>query len=329
MPLKFDVWDGYNWVYYGGVDLGDDGFVLRETLATSANTGCRIPYASLTVFSGIVTNTHPVTGFALAPGDVITGVRASGFDLTVKGVTVRDCWVDGHTMAYVAGSADYNRLIDQRHSPGGEVDSDMNIFEFVTVDPVTSNYKNVAFQGSCFRAYRCKIRNVTDAFSPHSTGSQVHRPVDIWGCYADDFYIDDEPSANQTDLITHNDFVQAAGKLRRLTVIGCAVGDGSGSAKYTRGRPRTSNILVQNNAGTYTGEGVTVEDNYFRGAQTTGSTINMPVDVGVPLSIQRNVVHSTGNTPRVLIKDTWRVAGTTTISGNVDENGNPTTINNA
>lgn len=330
-PIRERVWDNYDWVYFGGEDLfGVDDFVLRETVPDEDNTGCRIPYASLTHFNSTITNIHPTTGSALQSGDVITGIRCPKMAITIPGVTVRDCWIDGVGLNYTGTpGTDYHRLVDARASTGGGTDSDMVIYEFVTVNPATSSYLNVGFQGSNFRAYRCYIRNVTDCFSPHSTGGQTYRAVEIWGNFAEDFYIDTEPVSNQSDLITHNDFIQAAGKLRRLSVVGNAVGDGSGSTIGTWGRPRTSNILVQNNSGDYTNDGVIVEDNWFRGAQTTGSTINMPLNMGVPLSIQRNVVHSTGHTPRVLIEASWRTAGTTTIANNVDENGNPTTINNA
>lgn len=307
-----------------------DDFILEVTTATAENTGCRIPYDSLVHAPSTITNIHPITGLTLQPGDVIQGVRARSFAITVPGVTVRDFWVDGVGLNYSGTpGTDYHRLIDARACPGGATDADLVTYEFGTIDPVTSSYLNVGVQGSNFHAYRLRIRNVTDAFSPHSTGSQSARAVDIWGCYADDFYIDDEPVSNQADLITHNDFIQAAGKLRRLSILGNTVGDGSGSAKHTRGRPRTSNVLLQTNAGSYTGEGVLIRTNRFRGAQSSGSTVNCPVNLGVSFTLMNNIVDSTGNTPRVLIDATMRIAGSSSISGNVDENGNPTTINNA
>lgn|GEM_PF-1444061 len=308
--------------------LTPDPFVLGQTEPTAANTGCRIPRADLLHRPGTVTSTHPVTGAPLQRGDVISGVRVSRLAITVPGVVVRDVWVDGGGLSYGPNpGTDYHRLVDARACPGGASDDDLVRYEHVTVDPATRSYLNVAFQGSNFRAYRCLVVGVTDAFSPHSTGSQVPRAVDILGCYAADFYIDADP--NQSDGIVHGDFVQSGGKLRRLRIEGNAVAGGGATSLGSTARPRTSNVLLQTNAGAYSGEGVSIVRNWLRGHPAAGSTVNVPVNIAAAFELVDNVIASTGKTPRLLINAAVRAAAATAIANNVLDTGAAATVNNS
>lgn len=304
-----------------------DPFVLGETKPTAENTGCRIPKADLVHVTSVVTGTHPITGKALQRGDVISGVRVPRFAITVPGVIVRDCWVDGVGLPYTNPGTDYHRLVDCRASTGGSSDADLVVYEHVTVAPVTHSYLNVGFQGANFRAYRCYIRYVTDAFSTHSTGGQVARAADILGCYIENLYTDRDP--NQGDQITHNDALQSAGKLRRLRFEGNAVEGAGNTTIGLPSRPRTSNILIQSNAGAHTGEGIIIRRNWLKGHQASGSTINIPETLSCPLVIEGNVLAANGKQPRVLIAAATRSASTTAITSNVLDTGAVATVNNA
>lgn len=303
-----------------------DAFVLGETEPTSENTGCRIPLADLVHYPGTVTGTHPVTGQPLKRGDVISGVRARQFAITVPGVTVRDVWVDGVGLDYTSGTS-YHALIDARECPGGATDDDLVVYEHFTIDPATRSWRNVGVQGSNFRVYRGLIVGVTDAFSTHATGGQVPRAADILGNYAADFYIDDD--LRQGDRITHNDFVQSAGKLRRLRVEGNATGGGGDTAIGKHARPRTSNILIQSNAGQHTDEGIVIRRNWLRGHPSQGSTINIPTTLSCPLVVEGNVLAADGKHPRVLVASANRTSTASTIAANVLDTGAVAPINNA
>lgn len=317
-PLATVTFDGYRW--QPGSEAPLDLFELGVTQPTAENTGPRFPDDELYFHNGNITTLHPVTGALLAPGDVIEKVYVTGYVRpVVAGLTFNDVVATDEDEAWVG--IDYRPIFDQRAAMTG-----YNTYNFCEARAATSDYRNVGWQGGNFVANRCKVTNVTDSFSPHGS-STVNKTVEINGCFADDFYTDTDP--NQGDNITHNDGCQAQGRLSKLWVIGNSIG----SLGNLAGRPRTSNVLLQSNAGGYVaGEGVKVNYNWFHGHATAGSTVNVPITGlnSIPFEFIGNRVSNTGHTPLILLQAGLRTATTSTISGNVVlETGAPVTINNA
>jgi len=290
-----------------------DDFVLGSTRPDGTNTGPRVPEISLSNYAGDLTN--------VADGDVIdrlliTGkVRPSGSPTA----TLRDCLIIGDTDPTPTASGYYN-IGDATGTSGGLV-----TYEFCEIRAENPSYRNNGWKGGNIKLVRCKGTNLTDFLSPHgSSGSGIRKTFQAWGCYAQDFYTDTEPAANQSDLITHNDFCQAQGLLSLLEIIGCANGE--------VGRPRTSWLLLQTNQGTY--GTVRINSNWMYGATGSGSTVNIPTATSAAsfehFEFTGNRVSNTGQSPRVLMASTVRTTFASTISGNTFlETGAALTINNA
>lgn len=293
----------------------EDIFVLEETVPNRRLTGPRKPDSELYFHPGNLTTTHPVTGETLVPGMLIEDIMVKGYVRPVVGGL--------HFKNVVAlcddvppVGIDYRPLFDLR-----AVSSGVNTYEFCEARATDLSYRNVGFQGGNAILIRCKGSGLTDFLSPHGSGSAI-KTFEAYGCYADDFYTDADPN-QQSDNITHNDFCQAQGRLSKLVIVGCANGP--------NGRPRTSCILLQTNQGAYSGE-VTLRSNTFYPAETTGSCVNIPITgiTGLPFTLSKFKVSSTGNQPRMLIESSLRSASTSNISENtILETGATLPINNA
>lgn len=291
--------------------LFEDNFILGTTQPTASNTGPRIAEINLSNYAGDFTNVQS--------GDVISGLAITG-QVNPSGsptATFRDCLIKGDTDPTPTASGYYD-IGRQVGTTGGLV-----TYEFCEIRAENPSYRNNGWKGGNVRLVRCKGSSLTDFLSPHgSSGSNIWKTFQAHGCYADNFYTDTEPAANQSDLITHNDFCQAQGRLTLLEIIGCANG--------ATGRPRTSWLLLQTNQGTY--GTVRINSNWMYGATASGSSVNIPIAAGSfeNFEFQGNRVSNTGQSPRVLMASTVRTTFASTISGNTFlETGAALTINNA
>lgn len=324
-PVEEVMWDpnyfGANIGAWVGGFLGDpaepiDNFELGVTEPTAANTGFRVPEISLANYSGDITN--------ITQGEIVSRLAITGKVRPPANVTatLRDCLALGQTQAQATGTSYYN-IGDQTATTA--TGAGVITWEFCEIRASLPSYKNNGWKGGNVFLYRCKGNGLTDFLSPHgSAGSGVAKSFKAHGCYAENFVTSVEPAANQSDLITHNDYCQCQGLLTVLEIIGCA--------NSTTGRPRTSWLLIQKSQGSY--GIVRIEKNWMRGATTTGSTINVASNMlGTDFQefhLKDNRISTSGNTPRALVSASVRSAFASTISGNIEmETGLPLTINNA
>jgi len=188
------------------VQFVDDGFILGTTEPTWANSGSRIPQASLTRN----TTTNLITS---SDGQVISGLHLpyGRIEVRHRNVTIRDCiinigWDSGRLFIQQNAAIVTNVNYDT---------SGLNV-EYVTCDPINAGANGTAddanVSGYYFlsgaRFYRCSARNVTDSFMPDVKPATPAAPVQILGCYSQNRWLPNDPQ--QTDG-THNDGVQLAG----------------------------------------------------------------------------------------------------------------------
>lgn len=201
--------DGVSWKRRARPDItvfANDGFVLGVTEPTWANTGCRIPQASLVRN----TTTNLITSF---DGQVISGLHLpfGRIEVRHKNVTIRDCIINiGWDSARLKIQANAAVVTNINYDTSG-----LNM-EFVTCDPINAGANGTAddagVSGYYFlsgaRVYRCSARKVTDGFMPDEKTATPAAPVQILGCYSETRWLPNDPE--QTDG-THNDGVQLAG----------------------------------------------------------------------------------------------------------------------
>lgn len=229
------------------------------TLGTQANTGCRIAEASLTPYAGSVTSTHPGTGLPLQSGDVVEGFDIAGRIVpTVGGITFRDLIVRGGMPDGAPSSptvANTWALVDQRNNGI----TTLNRYEYVTLAPSYLSHDVYGFRGANYIALRCKIGSVVDGFNAHGS-AELEKAAYHWGCWMDVAHHEDV-DPRQVDG-THDDNVQAQGRLSVLEILFCTFMGGQGAT-----------ILLQKGQGTY---GVArVNDNLLYGHPTAGAVFNM------------------------------------------------------
>ena len=312
------MWDGDSWEgsIYPEPAQPEDPFELMVTEPTASNTGFRVPEISLSNYAGDLTNVQS--------GDIVDRLAITGKTRPLATVTAtyRDCLLLGQTQAQATGTS-YYEIGD--HTATTQVGAGLVTYEFCEIRATLPSYKNNGWKGGNVMLYRCKGVGLTDFLSPHgSSGQGVSKTFRAHGCYAADFVTSVEPVQNQSDLITHNDYSQSQGLLSVYELLGCANG--------TNGRPRTSWALLQKSQGSY--GIVRIIGNWARGAETTGSTFNVPPNLLASdfqeFHFQNNRVSITGKTPRVLISSSVRTGHAATIFGNIElETGLPLTINNA
>lgn len=325
-PTELVMWDpnyfGPNFGAWAGGVLGEpaepeDPFELGITEPNDNNTGFRVPEINLQNYAGDITNVNN--------GDLIKELAITGRCNPPPTVTatMRDCLMLGQTQAQATGTNYYDIGAHTQTVTSG---AGMFTYEFVEIRAMLPSYKNNGWKGGNVFLYRCKGSGLTDFLSPHGHGNlQVSKIFKAHGCFAKDFVTSVEPVENQTDLITHNDFCQCQSRLSVLEIIGCA--------NDTANRPRTSWLLLQKNQGGIYGI-VKIQKNWMRGAEGTGSTINVPPNMLASdfqeFHFSENRVSTTGKTPRALISSSVRTGHAATIFGNIEmETGNPLTINNA
>jgi hypothetical protein len=236
-----------------------DGFVLGVTEPTWANSGCRIPTASLTR-----NETTRIT--TTADGQVIEGLHLPYGQIVVshQNVTIRDCLINiGNGQARGLADTGANWAISGAY---GVNTSGLRI-EHVTVDPVNAGLNGAADGpriygiATAYAAtyYRCAIRRVTDALNPDGNN------VNIIGCYLATRYLSYDPV--QTDG-THNDGIQIATG-GPINIIGNAIHnfdgeDGVGMTTYLK---KGQGVVITPWKQPYAHH-INVERNWFYGAFT-------------------------------------------------------------
>ena len=228
-------------------------------LATPSNTGCRIPEEDLTVFNGSITSTHPGTGLPLVPGDVVEGFDISGrIDPRVGGLTFRDCIVRGgmpNGQPSNPSVANTWALVDHRHNGI----TALNRFEYVTLAPSYLSHDIYGFRGGNYIALYCYVGPVIDGFNPHGS-AEAWKSAFHWGCYME-FAHHEEVDPRQSDG-THDDNLQAQGKLNRLELLKCDLRGSHGNT-----------VLLQKGQGSY--GMIKINDNKLGGMPDRGGPFNM------------------------------------------------------
>jgi len=194
------------------VQFADDGFILGTTEPTWANSGSRIPQASLT-------RNETINLITSADGQVISGLHLpyGRIEVRHKNVTIRDCIINIGWAPDGTG-AGQRSFIQQNSAIVANVNyntTGLNV-EYVTCDPVNAGANGTAddanVSGFYFmsgaRFYRCAVRNVTDGFMPDVKAATPAAPVQILGNYVQNRWLPFD--AQQSDG-THNDGIQLAG----------------------------------------------------------------------------------------------------------------------
>lgn len=264
MPLLWT--DNEQWVdIKGQIQEFDVQAPANLQLATPFNTGCRIPEEDLIVHNGNVTNTHPGTGLPLVPGDVIEGFYITGrLAPTVGGLTFRDCIVRGGMPNGVPSSptqANTWALVDNRHNNIVA----LNRYEYVTIDPSYLSHDIYGFRGGNYIALYCYIGPVIDGFNPHGS-QEMWKSAFHWGCYMEMAH-HAEVDPRQGPEGSHDDNLQAQGKLVRLELLKC---DLRGSYGNT--------VLLQKGEGSY--GMIKIHDNKLGGMPDRGGPFNMSETLG-------------------------------------------------
>ena len=196
----------------GVIQFPDDGFVLGQTEPTWANSGSRIPQASLT-------RNETINLITSADGQVISGLHLpyGRIEVRHRNVTIRDCIIN---IGWAPAGTGPGQRINQQQNVAILANADYNTaglnVEFVTADPINAGANNTAdddnVSGFYFmsgaRFYRCAVRNVSDAYMPDIKPATPAAPVQILGCYAETRYL---PFDDETTDGTHNDGVQLTG----------------------------------------------------------------------------------------------------------------------
>jgi hypothetical protein len=232
----------------------DDPFRLGVTEPTAAGAYTpaavclpRVPETSMRTYDGDLTN--------VAPGEVLDRLIVTGrFRPESSGWVLRDSIVEGGTPP--AGESMWP-LVDARE--GAVHDGRV---EFTELRPSTHGFNVYGFKGGNVDVVRSTIRGVVDGAQPHGSGTypnNTNKGVRFRGVLVEDLRTFDDPG--QSDGITHNDGLQAAGALDWFELVGCAIHGG-----------RTSCVLLQQNQGTY--RVVIVARNWLYGHPDEGSTFN-------------------------------------------------------
>lgn len=264
MPLLWT--DNEQWVDVKGQTYEFDVQApVNLQLATPLNTGCRIPENELTPVAGSVTTTHPGTGQPLKAGDVVEGFDIAGRIVpTIGGVTYRDCIVRGGMPNGQPSSptqANTWALIDHRNNGI----TTLNRFEYVTLAPSYLSHDIYGFRGGNYIALYCYVGPVIDGFNPHGS-QEMWKSAFHWGCYMEmAHHADVDP--RQGPEGSHDDNLQAQGKLTRLELLKC---DLRGSYGNT--------VLLQKGEGSY--GMIKINDNRFSGRTDTGGVFNMSETLG-------------------------------------------------
>lgn len=235
-------------------------FVLGETMPDAvgaytpqAKVGPRVPETSMSNYDGTITN----AGSTPLDRLIITG----RFDPNDSVATLRDCKVlGGMPPGYTPDRVNNPYpLWDVRASTNTDI-----TIEYSEIAPSVYNHEIYGFKGGNAHLYRSVIRGTVDGIQAHGSGaypSNTMKSLIIEGCLIEDLRVHAEPAGNQSDLITHNDGLQATGALTLLKVYGTAIYGG-----------RTSCILIQQSTGLY-GD-IEIEKNWLIGHPTLGSTFN-------------------------------------------------------
>ena len=305
---------GTAWKRYDRPDLfAGDGFVLGVTEPTWANSGSRIPQASLT----LNTTTNLITSF---DGQVISGVYLpyGRIEVRHKNVTIRDCIINI--------GWDSSRLRIQNNAAvvtNVNYDTSGLNLEFVTCDPINAGNNGTAddwdVSGFYFlsgaRVYRCAARNVTDSFMPDIKPSTPAAPVQILGCYSQNRYLSFDPNASDG---THNDGTQLTGGDGHI-IRGNAFRNPTGGIPDPGGSGQT--VVGQNVVFTpYHGQisNVTIDRNWLYGSYTQLSVWPRGHDGGPDcpgVTITNNIHMGQCVWPLLMTPESY--ASRTLISGNV------------
>jgi len=263
---------GVAWKRKGRADIvqfADDGFVLGTTEPTWANSGSRIPQASLT-------RNETINLITSADGQVISGLHLpyGRIEVRHRNVTIRDCIINIGWAP--AGTGPGQRIFQQANvAILANVDyntSGLNV-EYVTCDPINAGANGTPDDSvvSAFyfmsgaRFYRCSARNVTDGFMPDEKAATPVAPVQILGNYVQTRWLSyDLPEHSDG---THNDGVQLAGGDGHI-IRGNTLRDPTGGVKDA-----ASGFTVLGQCVVFTPyhsplTNVTVADNWFYGAYT-------------------------------------------------------------
>jgi len=262
---------GVAWKRKGRADIvqfADDGFILGTTEPTWANSGSRIPQASLT-------RNETINLITSADGQVISGLHLpyGRIEVRHKNVTIRDCIINIGWAPNGTG-AGQRLLIQQNAAIVANVNyntTGLNV-EYVTCDPINAGANGTADDAnvSAFyfmsgaRFYRCSARNVTDSYMPDEQAATPSAPVQILGCYSQNRWLPNDPG--QTDG-THNDGIQLAGGDGHV-LRGNSLHNPSGGVTDP-----ASGFVVKGQCVVFTPyhsplTNVTVADNWFYGAYT-------------------------------------------------------------
>lgn len=233
-----------------------DAFVLGITepsalnaYTASASCGPRVPETSMANYAGSLTN---VTDGKPLDRLIITGaVKPS-----VATWALRDSIVMG---GVPSGSSPSSvgivyPLLDSRSSANADIR-----YEHVEVRPSFNSHEIYGFKGGNATLYRSVIRGTVDGVQAHGSSTKL-KSLELLGCLIEDLPVFTDPN-QKSDLITHNDGVQAFGAMTLLRIRGNSIKGG-----------RTSCILIQQQEGTYAD--VEILDNWLYGHPTLGSTIN-------------------------------------------------------
>lgn len=223
--------------------LGDT-FVLRTTMPTPENTGCRVPLGMLDVITDPLVLSTPgavIERKLIAPTSVPGGFAV---DWRSANITMRDC-VIRLPAATMQTAAIWSRTAS---GVAGRVEHTT-----IEVPSGVRSYRHAyAFQGSGLTFHRAEIRGFVDGWSV--VGLNKRGDFTAEGCYVTDMpvYTAATPGiVHPSDTVTHNDGFQIEGNLGAVSVIGCNIETAL-----------SANILVTQDAGSYDLPPV-IEDNWF------------------------------------------------------------------
>lgn len=286
----------------------DDGFRLGIDRPDDASNRPSIPESQMRVHQGDLTLTAGMHLFGLR----VTGrLNVNSADSSLSHSIVEVGVPPGGTSPTVANTWE---AINVRSS---SITGGLALLDRVWVRPSVRSHDTYGFRGGNFLARRCIVEGVIDAFAPNGTAT-ARKAARIEGCLVRDLPTF-RPDPRQSDGVTHNDGVQAAGAMTFLEVVGNDIEGG-----------RTSCVLVQQNSGTY--DRVTIDRNWLIGHPTEGSTLNASQNSRGPIAnytVTGNRLTRRPGRPMILVPAETLAAPTTRISGNTYlDDGSPVLASN-